>query len=194
MVRPAGPNLLDGQQATNPTMNSTKNRSENMTNILTETPPLRAVMPRGNLNIKKILVAVDLSPQSEKTVSFAVSLAKPLGAYINLIHVCSPEESGEVTEKKDNRFEEPMLASEERLENLAREIRRTYPNCSAHLCVGDAADKVALMADILRVDLILVGSHHPKLLGRLLGLDQTERIMHQAPCPVLAYSPSTSRS
>jgi nucleotide-binding universal stress UspA family protein len=165
-----------------------------MTNTLTEAPAPQMMTPSCNLNVKKILVAVDLSPQSEKTVSFAVSLAKPLGAYISLVHVCSPEENAEVTDKKDNRFEEPMFVSQERLENLAKEVRKTYPSCSAHLCVGDPADQVALMADILSVDLILVGSHHPKLLGRLLGLDQTERIMHQAPCPVLAYSSNTSRS
>ena len=81
-----------------------------------------------------------------------------------------------------------MFVSQEKLEKMARDVRRTYPNCTAHLCVGDAADKIAQMADVLRVDLILLGSHHPKLLDRLLGLDQTERIMHQAPCPVLAYS------
>jgi nucleotide-binding universal stress UspA family protein len=156
-----------------------------MTNILTEAPAPQAMTPGCNVNIKKILVAVDLSPQSEKTVAFAVSLAKPLGAYISLVHVCSSEESAEVTDKKDKRFDEPMFVSQEKLEDLAREVRRSYPNCSAHLCVGDAADKVAHMAGILRVDLILVGRHHPNLLGRLLGLDQTERIRHRAPCPVL---------
>jgi nucleotide-binding universal stress UspA family protein len=165
-----------------------------MTNTLTEAPAPQMKTPSCNLNVKKILVAVDLSPQSEKTVSFAVSLAKPLGAYISLIHVCSSEESAEVTDKKDKRFDEPMFVSQEKLEELAREVQRTYPNCSAHLCVGDAADKIALMADMLRVDLILVGSHHPNVLSRLLGLGQTERIMHQAPCPVLAYSSSTSPS
>ena len=165
-----------------------------MTNTLAEAPAPQMMPPSCNLNVKKILVAVDLSPQSEKTVSFAVSLAKPLGAYISLVHVCSPKESAEVTGKKDKQCDEPMFVSQEKLEDLAREVRRTYPNCSAHLCVGDAADKIALMADMLRVDLILVGSHHPNVLSRLLGLGQTERIMHQAPCPVLAYSSSTSRS
>ena len=165
-----------------------------MTNTLTEAAVPHMMPLNCNLNVKKILVAVDLSPQSEKTVSFAVSLAKPLGAYISLVHVSSPEETAEATDKKDDRFEEPMFVSQERLENLAKEVRKTYPSCSAHLCVGDPADQVALMADILSVDLILVGSHHPKLLGRLLGLDQTERIMHEAPCPVLAYSSNTSLS
>ncbi|MFY9984581.1 MAG: universal stress protein [Chthoniobacterales bacterium] len=165
-----------------------------MTNILTEAPTPQAVTPGSSVNIKKILVAVDLSPQSEKTVAFAVSLAKPLGAYISLVHVCSPGESAEVTDKKDKRFDEPIFVSQEKLEDLEREVRRTYPNCSAHLCVGDAADKIALMADILRVDLILVGGHQPNVLARLLGLGHTERIMHQAPCPVLAYSSSTSRA
>src|ERR1700751_3236722 len=100
---------------------------ENMTNTLTEAPAPQMMTPSCNLNVKKILVAVDLSPQSEKTVSFAVSLTKPLGAYISLVHVCSPEETVEVTDKQD---EDPMFVSQERLENLAKEVRKTYPSCS----------------------------------------------------------------
>ena len=40
-----------------------------MSNLLTESPAPQQMTP-GCRNIKKILVAVDLSPQSEKTVSF----------------------------------------------------------------------------------------------------------------------------
>jgi nucleotide-binding universal stress UspA family protein len=149
--------------------------------------------PGEDHNINKILVAVDLSPDSEKTAAYAVELARPFGAYLSLIHVCAPN-ADEVTGKTDDRFGEPVLAPQEKLEELAKKIRRTYPRCSAHLCVGDPADKLAVMAEILDADLILVGNHHPNFLGRLLELDQTERILHQAPCSVLVFPSSTSRS
>jgi nucleotide-binding universal stress UspA family protein len=42
------------------------------------------------LEIKTILVAVDLSPHSERTVAYAVSIARQFGASLKVIHVYSP--------------------------------------------------------------------------------------------------------
>jgi nucleotide-binding universal stress UspA family protein len=164
-----------------------------MTNILTEAPALETKRSDYCLNIKKILVAVDLSPDSEETAFYAARLAKRLKAYVTLVHVCSPKQSVEVTSKKESRCDEPLLVADERLANLAKKIRRNYPSCSAHLCVGDPANKVALMANILRADLILVGSRDSSFLGQFFGFDQTTRVVHQAPCPVLVYFSSANR-
>lgn len=161
-----------------------------MTNILTEAPASQ-LMTSG-LNIKKILVAVDLSPHSEETVAYAVKLAETNGAYLALVHVCSPEAGA--THRKGNGFDRSAFFPQEQLENLARKIRKTYPNCSAHLCVGDPAEKIAQMADILRADLILVGNRQPNSLGRLFGLDEVIRIEHEAPCPVLICPDTTSQA
>jgi nucleotide-binding universal stress UspA family protein len=154
-----------------------------MTNILTEAPASQPMT--SGLNIKTILVAVDLSPHSEETVAYALKLAKTNEAYLALVHVCSPEPQAEATNRKGNGFDRSAFSPEEQLENLARKIRKTYPSCSAHLCVGDPADKIAQMADILHADLILVGNRQPSPLGRLFGLDEVIRIEHEAPCPVL---------
>jgi nucleotide-binding universal stress UspA family protein len=164
-----------------------------MTNILTEAPAPQAMTPGNSRNIKKILVAVDLSPHSEETAAYAVKLAETYGAYLDLVHVCSPEPRAEATNQKGNGFDQSAFVPEEQLENVARKIRKTYPNCSAHLCVGDPADKIALMADILDADLILVGNRQPSSLGQLLGLDEAIRIEREAPCPVLICPETTSR-
>ena len=158
-----------------------------MTNILTEAPAPQAMTSGYSLNIKKILVAVDLSAHSAETAAYAAALAEPFGAHLTLLHVCSPKEVAGETSSKDCGFGDPVIAPEKELENLAKKIRRTYPECSAYVCVGDPADKIVMMADILRADLILTGSRHPTFLGRLLGLDQPSRIVHRAPCPVLVY-------
>ena len=165
-----------------------------MTNILTEAPAPQAMTPGTRRNIKKILVAVDLSPHSEETVTYAVELAKTYGAYLTLVHVCSPEPEAEATNQKGNGFDQSTFFPQEQLENLARKIRKTYPSCSAHLCVGDPADKIALMADLLHADLILVGNHQPSFLGRPFGLDEVIRIEHEAHCPVLICPDTTSRA
>ena len=166
-----------------------------MTNILTEAPAPQAMTLGNSRNIKKILVAVDLSPHSEETVAYAMKLADTYGACLALVHVCSPEPGTEATNQKGNGFDQSAFCPEEQLENLARKIRKAfpYPNCSAFLCVGDPAEKIALMADILDADLILVGNRQPSSLGRLLGFDEAIRIQHEAPCPVLICPETTSR-
>lgn len=163
-----------------------------MTNILTEAPAPQTRTPGDCLNIKKILVAVDLSLDSEETAFYAARLAKRLKAYVNLVHVCSPKQSTEFTSKTDSRFDDPLLVSEEKLEKLAKKIRKVYPSCSAHLCVGDPTNKVALMADILDADLILMGAHDSSFLGQFVGVDRSLGIMHHAPCPVLVYQNTTN--
>lgn len=162
-----------------------------MTNILTEAPAPQTRTPGDCLNIKKLLVAVDLSPDSEETAFYAARLAKRLKAYVNLVHVCSPKQSTEFTSKKGSRFNDPLLASEEKLEKLAKKMREVHPSCSAHLSVGDPANRVALMADILDVDLVLMGAHDSSLLGHFMGVDKSLGIMHHAPCPVLVYQNTT---
>ena len=158
-----------------------------MTNTLIDALEEQVIAPVPDSNIKKILVAVDLSSHSERTAAYAADLAKVFGASLTLINVCSPAGAAQVTNEKDQRFDEPMVAPEVQLEQLAKRVRKIYPTCDAYLYVGDPADKVAMMAEILHADLIVTGSHHPGFLGQLVGLDHARQILHQAPCPVLIY-------
>jgi nucleotide-binding universal stress UspA family protein len=162
-----------------------------MNDLLVEKTQARRTIPSdSDLKIKKILVAVDLSPHSERTAAYAAEFAARFGASLTLIHVCSPKETETETSSKDCRFDDPMIAPEKKLEDLARKVRRTYPTCSAYLYVGDPAEKIVMTAKILGADLILTGSRYAKSLAGLLGLDQPSRIVHRAPCPVLVYHDS----
>jgi nucleotide-binding universal stress UspA family protein len=158
-----------------------------MNDLLQEGRAPETIPSGADLSIKKILVALDLSPNSEQTAAYAAEFAARFGASLTLVHVCSPKDATEVTGDTDSRFGDSVIAPEEALESLARKVRRTYPSCSAYLCVGDPGDKIVLMAETLHADLILTGNHHPGFLGRLLGLDQPSRIVHRAPCPVLVH-------
>jgi nucleotide-binding universal stress UspA family protein len=147
----------------------------------------QVMVPDHDGNIKKVLVAVDLSPHSERTVAYAANLAKVFGASLTLINVCSPDRAAQVTNQKDQRFDEPMVAPEVQLEQLAKRVRKIYPTCDAYLYVGDPTVKVAMIAEILHADLIVTGSHNPGFLDQLVGLDHARQILHRAPCPVLIY-------
>jgi nucleotide-binding universal stress UspA family protein len=54
-----------------------------------------------------------------------------------------------------------------------------------HLKEGDPAAEILRLAQEARVDLIVMGMHGRTGLGRLLMGSVAERVVRQAPCPVL---------
>ena len=141
-----------------------------------------------NLNIRKIVVAVDLSPHSEKTAAYAADFAKNVGASVTLVHVFpsepTPEFAGEGFYESFERGRRLMLG---KLTKLVEQVRATGMKCDYDFRIGDPAEEVTRAARESRADLIISATHHPGLLGRFFGLDQAPRILHRAACPVLVY-------
>lgn len=141
-----------------------------------------------NLNMKRIVVAVDLSTHSKKTATYAAQFAKSFGASLTLVHAFAPERITEfTTEEVHERYEVDMRDTERDLDKLAAAVRETYPDCDSEFRVGDPAEEVNLIAKDLHADLIITASHHPGFLSRLFDTDQAPRILHRAQCPVLVY-------
>src|ERR1700731_79335 len=112
----------------------------------------------NGLSIKQIVVAVDLTAHSEKTVAYAIEIARTFGARIYLAYVQAPESITEYTAKGGNEnLEEKRHDPVQELTDLNKSVRRIYPNCGADFRV------------------------------RLFNLDQAPKIMHRAPCSVLVY-------
>jgi nucleotide-binding universal stress UspA family protein len=140
------------------------------------------------LNIRKIVVAVDLSPHSRKTAAYAAAFAKSFGASLTLVHAFEPERITEFTTQEVHEGrEENKRDSEKELNKLADSVRKTCGDCYAEFRVGDPAEQVNLVAADVQADLIITASHHPGFLSRLFGIDQAPRILHRARCPVLVY-------
>jgi len=140
------------------------------------------------LNIRKIVVAVDLSPHSKKTAAYAAEFAKSFGASMTLVHAFEQERITEFTTQEVREgYEEDKRDTEKALKKLAESVRKTYPDCYAEFRVGDPAQEVNLVAEDLQADLIVTASHHPGFLARLFGIDQAPKILHRAGCPVLVY-------
>ena len=140
------------------------------------------------LSIKTILVAVDLFSHSERTVAYALSIARNFGASLKLVHVYAPPASSEFgTEDICRLLEKDRKDAERRLTNLVDQIRAIYPKCESLFTTGDPAEQVAKAAIMMRADLIVVGRHHQTLVGRFFKLDQAPKIIHRATCPVLVW-------
>jgi len=140
------------------------------------------------LRVKTILVAVDLSSHSERTVTYAVSIARQFGASLKLIHVYVPPSAVEFgSEDMYRLLAEGRRDAERRLTNLTSQIRAKYPDCQSLFTTGEPAEQVARAAATMRPDLIVVGRHHHTLLGDFFRLDQAPKIIRRAACPVLVW-------
>jgi len=131
------------------------------------------VVPQGaSLGFQRILVASDGSPHSEVTFELALAMAKQ--ARSQLIAVAVAPEEGDIIEAKA--LVHKML---------------TRANQSGMPLKGVSPQGVAPDAGIIHqaikneVDLIVMGSHGRTGLKKLLMGSVTERVIGQAPCPVL---------
>ena len=157
-------------------------------NVLETRKISHRIAPTNGFNIKRIIVAVDLSPHSEKTADYAAGFAKGIGASITLLHVFPPEPSVEfASEQLYESYEQGRRLVGWKLIELAEKIRQIGVKCDHQFRVGDPAEQVAQSAQDLHADLIVTATHHPGFLGRLLAMDQAPRILHRASCPVLVY-------
>ena len=156
--------------------------------VLEKKPSTKRMVVTNGFNIKRIIVAVDLSPHSAKTAAYAAEFAKNVGAAVTLLHVFPPEPSVEfASEQLYESYEQGRRLVAWKLIELVEQVRQTGVKCDHDFRVGDPAEQIARSAQDLHADLIIIAAHHPGFLGRLFGLDQAPRILHRASCPVLVY-------
>ena len=152
-------------------------RREN--NALTPYSPLR--------KLKKILVPIDFSAPSLKALRYAVPFAEQFGATISLVHVREP-----VTCPPDfpNASSIPFAAMQEdearkRLYELGyREIEELVP-IDVHIASGLPADEIVNLARGLQTDLVIIATHGYRGLMHLVMGSTAEKVVRNAPCPVL---------
>ena len=140
--------------------------------------------------IKKIVVAVDLSPHSEKTAAYAADFARRFGASISLVHVFASKPVRTLN-AYETAEEEKRHDTERKFVELVKNIEQIYPNCDVRFRNGDPAEQIALLAEELDADLIVTSRHQPGFLARLFEWDQAARILHRADCSVLVYNGET---
>jgi universal stress protein A len=133
---------------------------------------------------QSILVAVDLSPESEQIVASARQLASKANP-IHLVHVAEHPITGfgDLT-GKNHRVSEIQIRQQlfPPLQALAKTF--SVPADNLHILFGDPADEIHSLATKLNTDLIVSGSHGKRGMKLLLGSTATS-ILHGANCDVL---------
>jgi nucleotide-binding universal stress UspA family protein len=140
------------------------------------------------VSIKKVVVAVDLSEQSEATATYAAQLAKCFGASLTLVHVHDPVPLYEyASETTCTVLDEQREDLQKLLNELTQRVRELGLECSSVFLDGDPAERISALASEVDADLIVTGSRPSTSLGSLLIQHKAPQIMHRAPCPVLIY-------
>lgn len=137
------------------------------------------------LHYKNILLATDLSECCEEVAEKAADLARKSRASLSIIHVIehSPMAYG-------GEFSIPIDANlEQTLEKHAREgltdlaQKHNIPEQNQYITSGSVKLSVIDLADEIKADLIVVGTHSHHGIDRLLG-SRANAILHHAKCDV----------
>lgn len=150
----------------------------------------------------QILVPVDGSPTSEIALDEAIRLAQVGGARLQLLHVVDPMGYATGFEPAMNYVNDiiPLMrVAGEKL--LAHNRQKALDKGVDADCVlideapGRICDHVAEQARRSKADLIVVGSHGRRGVGRVLLGSDAEQIVRHAPVPVLVVrAPKAAQS
>jgi nucleotide-binding universal stress UspA family protein len=139
----------------------------------------------------RILVPVDLTEGSRAIIDYAVQLARPFNASIEVMHaweppqyvapdllVAAPGWNPQSLEKT------ALEAARKELDALIAPIQAPQP-ITLRLEVGEAATAVIRVAETGGFDMIVMGTHGRRGLPRLLLGSVAQKIIARAHCPVL---------
>jgi nucleotide-binding universal stress UspA family protein len=143
------------------------------------------------LQIDRILAPTDFSSHSEGSVRFACELAERLGAELHLIHVLSDvvvpagPDPMLISSMPPEYYREIEDQSRQTLESLCAPDWPRPPRVVTEVRWGDPVDEINAYASEKGVDVIVVATHGRTGLAHVLLGSVAERIVREAPCPVL---------
>jgi len=151
----------------------------------------------------RILVPTNLHGPSKEAVRYGVALARQFDAKLFLLHVLRNEDYDAVVEAErvlETLAPEGSQSGEPNPDEVARTVARadlqqllnpqeeTATSAEYLLRPSGTDGPAAAIADCARemdIDLIVIGKHGMGRIEHMLGGSVTERVLGQAPCPVL---------
>ena len=141
--------------------------------------------------IDRILAPTDFSTHSEASVRFACGLTDRLGAELHLLHVLSDvvvpagPDPMLISSMPPEYYREIEEQSRLRLDTLCGPDWPRPDRSISEVRWGDPVDEINAYAAEHAVDLIIVATHGRTGLAHVLLGSVAERIVREAPCPVL---------
>ncbi|MBU0730165.1 MAG: universal stress protein [Proteobacteria bacterium] len=143
--------------------------------------------------LKKILVPVDFSENSNKILQSAVFVSGKCDARLSIIYVLQSfdDYSGFfVPHMPIAQFEVEMLeGATKKMESFIHENLASDIPHEAKVLTGDVAEEICSYAKKNSIDMIVMGTHGYRGFEKILFGSVAEKIVKTAPCPVLVINP-----
>jgi universal stress protein A len=142
------------------------------------------------MTITRILVPTDFSADADAALRYAIDLAKPFGAIVELLHVVEDPLAAGMWSAEFYTAEIAGLNlnlvkdAEARLRGIVEETKAPLP-LSGEVHIGPAFATILDTAREHGADLIVMGTKGRTGLAHLLIGSVAERVVRLAPCPVL---------
>src|SRR6266545_2694670 len=144
----------------------------------------------SRIELKRVLVAYDFSDYSELALSYALSFAQEYQSELHLLHVLPPSTLNE------SEISWYPLGREGTYHKVAHRLQRAVPQerhlwCDIKHVVseGQPYREILNYAEKNNIDLICLGAHGAGFGMRALFGSNVDRVLRQAPCPVLVTRP-----
>lgn len=147
--------------------------------------------------MKKVLIALDYDPTSQKVAEVGFALAKTMDAEIILLHVISdPLHYSSVDHIRIMGFAGHLDTSQDQLVSLSslkkisndflEKTKKHLGDSNIHITVaeGDFAKTILKTATDLRADVIVLGSHSRKWLESIIMGSVAEKVLHLTTIPL----------
>lgn len=148
------------------------------------------------VNVRRILVATDFSEGASRALEIAAYYAGKLSADLLLVHVHMPPTviapDGYVFPDviDDVEVKKELRAALERTAERTRVLGA--PSVEPVFLEGQPWSEILRLAKDRGVDLIVLGTHGRSGLPRLLLGSVADKVIRNAPCPVLAVGPKSA--
>lgn len=141
--------------------------------------------------IKKVLIPIDFSSNTEKLIEFGFYVAEQFSAPVHFFYVIEPIPadamigSTMITDYRDL----ALKSSTKKMEEMVEDLRGKHPDCSGEVVYGDPVEAIVKKAGDDDSTLIVISTHGAKGLERILLGSVTERVVKRASCPVMVHNP-----
>jgi nucleotide-binding universal stress UspA family protein len=172
----------------------TKNPPDSPSGVSISSEPVSHARSNDRLvTYQNLLVPIDFSPHSKKTIGYATQLAALTGARIKILHVFQIPDypaafyQGLYVEHEQVKIHVDTAKREAnaQLALVVEEIQAKGLEAQAGLRLGNPYEEIVDEAKEMGADLIVIGSQGLRGLERLLLGSTTERVVQYSPCAVL---------
>ena len=156
-----------------------------------EREPAAPVM--AEMKLGRILVGCDFSADSDLAVQYGLSLAQEFQTELYLAHVLEPSVYKDMLAYSAGKAEIARKGLREeltqKLGDMLTEEAKQWCTPKTVLLAGQPSDELTKYALVNEVDLIVLGIRGHSVMESLLVGSTTDRVVRQAPCPVLSVRP-----